>query len=561
MKFEGPGRGMVTNQSSVGNKAWFAVVVLAMVVTSLEASPWGRVNSWIKGKDSRDAAREESQAMRSNQEAFSIQIIQEEREPEYKSPEWVIRLGRELGGASWLGTSYKNIPYTEGEFNDLRSKKIKSEVKRLKRDHIARKRAARSREGGQQQIEGLLDDLLAGDAAEQKDEEEEFLKDFNEEQVYRRVAGQTFVSQSRPVVVPSLYVQSKAGELFCLELKTGLTSWVAHLDTPLREAPYETEKQVFIVDGSAVRIIDKRSGFITKQVRQDRAVFPKVYFNDNRIYSVSYEGQALSWQTDKTYRDWIYRMSGAVTHGMFGHSAGLLVPLDSGEVLSLSFDGEEKWKFVSKSFSDEKVFLERLKNKHKKAIEKEKGDARKNNRPEDKIFINRHERDIDALQKKIRKLDFRSRGKYVAEPLFLDENVIIGCTDFQLYNLSRYSGIPYWSYSCGAEVKSKALSDADWVWQRDELGRVHRVSLKTGKGGVVLKGVDRVLAPKNDGAVILSKGNLFAWSKKAKTIINGLRSSKDDHLIASSGHNLLVSLRDKDGLIRAYSMESFRALR
>lgn len=547
---------MVASRSSVSKVTWVTLVVLTIFATSLEASPW----DWIKGSDKK--RRAEAEALRIDQQGFSITITQDERKPQAIAPEWVIRLGSELIGVSWLGTSYKNIPYTEGEFNDLRDEKIRAEVERIKRDHINRKRAARSREGGQEQIEGLLDDLLAGDEGEQENEEEEFLKDFNEEQVLRRVTNRTFVAQNRPVVIPSIYVQTTRGDLYCLELTTGLTSWVVRLEEPLLHVPFETEKDLFIVDGGTVKVIDKRSGFITDHVRLDRAVFPKVYYNDNRIYSISFEDRALSWQIDKTYRDWLYRMPGAVVHGMFGHSAGLMMPLDSGQIISLSFDGDEKWTFVSKSYSDQKIYLERLLNKHSKAIEKEKGDARKTNRPEDRAFIRKHEIKINALEKEIISLDDRTRGKYVAEPLFVGDDVIIGCTDFQLYNLSRYSGIPNWSYSCGAEVKEKAHQDGEWVWQRDELGRVHKVNLKTGEGGIVLRGISRILAPKNDGALVLSGPQLFAWSKKAKTSIMGLdTSSRSSRLLSSSDHKLMISLRNRDGLLRAYSMESFRALR
>lgn len=550
----------MASPSSIGKKGLACAVAITILHTSLFASALERLNSWIKGGDNRKA-RVEAEALRSDEKAFSITLQQDERQPQSTSPAWVVRVGRELGGVSWLGTSYKNVPYTEGEFNDLRNKKIKSEVDRLKKDHIARKRAARSREGGQEQIEGLLDDLLAGGDQAKENEDAEMLKDFNEEQVYRRVTNRTFVAQSRPVVIPSIYVQSRRGDLFCLELETGLTSWVVRLEVPLLYIPFETEKELFIVDGGTVKIIDKRSGFITDHVRLDRAVFPKVYFNDDRIYSISFEDRALSWQVDKTYRDWLYRMPGAVVHGIFGHSSGLILPLDTGEIVSLSFDGKEKWNFISKSYSDEKIYLERLMNKHSKAIEKEKGDARKSNRPEDRQFIRKHEREIDLLQSKILKLDQRTRGQYVAEPLLVKDDVIIGCTDFQLYSLSRFSGIPNWSYSCGAEVKAKPHQDSKWIWQRDELRRVHRVDLKTGKGEIVLRGVDRILAPKNDGVLVLSNGRLHAWSNKASTDVVNLETAGGHMLMASSNHNLLVSLRGKDGLVRAYSMESFRALR
>ena len=110
-------------------------------------------------------------------------------------------------------------------------------------------------------------------------------------------------------------------------------------------------------------------------------------------------------------------------------------------------------------------------------------------------------------------------------------------------------------------MKDKAHQDSDWVWQRDELGRVHRVNLETGKGSIALHGVSRIITAKNNGVLVLSGDMLHCWSDQANTRVEGLRGNGGFYLLASSSHNLLISLRGKDGLVQAYSMESFRALR
>ena len=163
-----------------------------------------------------------------------------------------------------------------------------------------------------------------------------------------------------------------------------------------------------------------------------------------------------------------------------------LLPMSSGELLSLSFEGDEKWRFVSKSYSDEKIYLEKIIADLTKEIEVEKKEASREERDPDLIVLSKIEKQIEAVEQKLDDLRFRTRGKYLARPFIFGESLLIGSTDFNLYRLNRFSGLPEWAYSCGAPVKQSALGTGDWVYVKDARDRLHQVALSEGEGKVVM---------------------------------------------------------------------------
>lgn len=532
--------------------------VLSLLLVTLQPLDAG----WkLFGNRSEKRTEAEVQGTRVDQNRFTLEVSESGREPRGHQPLWVIRLGQELGGNPWIGTTYKDTPYTEVEFNSLRTKLIEEEYQRLRRLHIDREKAKRGREEGAV-IDDLLDDLLAGEEADADGaDDEKYLDNFDEEATRRKVASKTFVPQSRPVVIPSLYVQGKNGALFCLEMKTGLTSWVLGMERLILTQPYESEKFIFIVDGATCKIVDKRSGYIMENLFVDRAIHPKVYYFDNTIFGFSYDSRVLAWKRGRRYSEWAMRLPGKVTLGVDGHDQGLFLPLDSGMFASVSFDGDLKWTFVSKSHSDEKVFLEKLVTQHIRKIEEEKKKARLEGRPEDKLYIRKHEKDMAKVKDDLSNLALRTRGRYLAEPLVVEDSVIVGCTDFQLYRLSRYSGLPEWSYSCGAGVEQRAFHYSGWVWQRDDLGRLHRINFETGEGKVVLEEVDRIMGARGEGVIYSKNGRVRTWSPKVSSVIKGALDSRTVRFLASPDEGFLMMIDRNVGEIRGYSTETFRALR
>ena len=56
----------------------------------------------------------------------------------------------------------------------------------------------------------------------------------------------------------------------------------------LREPPFETEKHLYVVEGITLKVVDKRSGFVAKRIRFNRAVFPRIYANEDMVFAASY---------------------------------------------------------------------------------------------------------------------------------------------------------------------------------------------------------------------------------------------------------------------------------
>ena len=75
------------------------------------------------------------------------------------SESWFLNMPSDVAGPVWLGTTYREVPYTEYEFNKLREEKINKELDRLKKDHIKKAKAEASKEGGAA-VDDLLSDLL-----------------------------------------------------------------------------------------------------------------------------------------------------------------------------------------------------------------------------------------------------------------------------------------------------------------------------------------------------------------------------------------------------------------
>jgi outer membrane protein assembly factor BamB len=478
----------------------------------------------------------------------------------HQAPVWEIDIDQSLTGVNWMGTTYKSVPYTEKEFNELRKEKIEEEFLRLRAEYINKKKAELN-QGGAVAVENLLDDLLGGDEEEVEEvDEEQYLEGFDEDLVRRRVASRTFVEQNRAVVIPCVYVETKSRELYCFELETGLTVWVLSLDDMLTVVPYESETHLYIVDGSVCRVIDKRSGYVSERIRFDRAVHPRLFGVGRRVFAYSYDQRLLCYEWGTRFPKWLLRLGAVAPAGVFGHDNGIMAPLDNGKFVSVSFDGDIQWSFISKSHSDEKIYLEKLNQQHAKELERERAMARKEGRPEEKVFVRKHVKAMSAISKKISDLDYRSRGRYEAEPDLDGENLFVGSTDYQFYSLNRFSGLPGWSYSSGGELSSKSVHSASYVYVRSENDELHRVEKETGRGKVVMSNVSKILGAVDDLAIVLSEDMMIrTWSPQGESILD-YKWGEDAWPSVSVSDKLMIGVWD-DGVLRAYALSKFRGLR
>ena len=96
-------------------------------------------------------------------------------------------------------------------------------------------------------------------------------------------------------------------------------------EVPLDTVPFETEENLYIVQAGSCYVIDKQSGQATEKVNFDRAVYPVLYANQERLYPVGYGNRVASWSPDRRAANWYYKLKGDVNGGVFGHSEGLFV--------------------------------------------------------------------------------------------------------------------------------------------------------------------------------------------------------------------------------------------
>ena len=531
---------------------WAGMLTMSMTLCSpsySEASLWSSVKSAItvNEKDHGDLSRGSITYKESNAERIERAI----------TPAWAVKIGQSMNSMIWIGTTYKEIPYAEQDFYKLRNDKIEAEVDKKRQEHIAKKKAEASKAGAE--VSELLNDLLVPSEQKKAQDDSKFLDGFDEDEVRRSISKRMFVSQSRAVLIPAIYVQAQAGDLYCIELETGLTSWANRLSVMIKQQPYEDDKHIYVVQGVDCIVIDKKSGFVAEKIAFDRAVHPVVYAHRGLVYAASYDQRILCYKWGERFPEWSKALPGSVSKGLYGDENGLMVPMNHGELISYGYDGKEQWSFVSKSNSDERIFLEGLRNEQGKAIEKEKAEARKDGRPEDSAIMFRITKEIELLDQKLKELNHRVRGKYLAAPHFQDKDLVIGSTDFQLYRMNRFSGLPQWSYTCTSEVREAAFVRAPWVWQLDSNGVMHRIDYKEGKGAAVQQGVDKVLDAHNNGALFMAKGEIKLWSDEVQATITNFNPKS---LVAASlAGGYLVIFDAIQGQLLAYATTHMRSVK
>lgn len=486
-----------------------------------------------------------------------IQFIEEQSNVKVSLDQaWKLELPSDITGPVWLGTTYREEPYSELEFNTIRDEMINKELDIVKENYVKKKKAEKGKDGGEAAVDDLLSDLLAEGNKEEEEDVSQYLVDFDEVAARRKIASRIFVPQTRYVPIPAVYVTLKNKQVFCIDLNTGITSWVYRLNMSLNGVPFETESHLYIVEAGACYVIDKQTGLANSKVLFDRGVYPTLYANQGRLYPVGYGNRVASWSEGRSAAHWYYKLPGGVEGGVYGHSEGLLLPLMSGELLSLSFEGNEKWKFISKSHSDEKIYLEKIIADKNKEIETEKKLARQEDRKEDLNVISKLEHAIDDIQEKLKQLNNRNRGMFLAKPHIYEDSLVIGSTDFNLYRLNRFSGLPEWSYACGASIKEEASVDSKWVYVKDANRRLHRVSYESGQGEIIARGIDRILQSKGDVVSYEKDRRVWLDWDRSKGYFDGW-NSKD--LLLSEDMSLLVALK-RNGQLHVFKTSEIRQL-
>ncbi len=481
------------------------------------------------------------------------------RAPRPLLPVWETKLGSKSAEVFWVGTTGKDEPYTEKEFYKIREAKILEQLDVLRAEHVAQRRAEAKGADGVEDLLDEFDDLLEdpGEVEVSKEDLNQYLKDFDEETVKRTVARKVFVSQSRSVITPALFVQNEDNELYCYELKTGRALWVLGLEERLLQQPFETEKHLFIVEAGCCKIIDKRSGSLLDRMRFRKAVHPRVFSKEGEVYALAYDGVLFAMGRGERFPRWSTRVGGRGNVGVWGYEGGLFVPLDSGFCKSYTFSGREQWDFSSKAISEEKIYLEKKRAKLAKHVEDERMNARTKGRPEDLEYIKGYKDKIALVDEERSLLRKRNRGGFRAEPTFGGSKMFVGNVDFQLYCLDSYSGLPIWSYPCQGQLTEPPMVRGEDVWQLDQRGHLHHLQVDTGVGRVFERGVGRVVMASSDTIVYVTEsGELNLRYKTGQTVvqIDGAFVKKGRFLgYGEEGYLFWVG---KGGELKAYSLST-----
>ncbi|MBF0197747.1 MAG: PQQ-binding-like beta-propeller repeat protein [Planctomycetes bacterium] len=472
---------------------------------------------------------------------------------------WAIGLPDEIDGLVWVGTTLKKIPYTESEFNDLRYKMVSGQVKILRQEHIVKKRAQMEKEEGLGGVEDMLDSFLDEGGAEEEEEEDEdveaLLVDFDEKEVRRKVLERLVIPQFHSEVIQAIFFQAPNNDLYCIDAETGLTLWVTTLSSQLLHRPYETEDRLYAVLLGRLVGLDKKSGYPSVMTVLDRVPYPNLFVEDDNLYLASYDLRLFRYPVGEQYSVWVSKMRGEPAGGVYGDTESLYVPLLSGELLCYSFRGSEKWTFINKGLSDEKIYFEKKLNALYKQIEKEKSDSRRQEREEDAMKIHRVMTSVKKLEAQKKALTNRTRGRFMSPPVIEGDDLYVSSTDFNVYRLNKHSGIPSWAYNCGVEAWETPYVGKDYVWLKDSHSRLHRINIKTGEGEIMIRDVKDIQAVHEDLIFYVKGGALKVNTKTSTGSIKGLGEYKN---IVSPDGSLMVVYGPRAKTIQVYDTSIIR---
>lgn len=472
---------------------------------------------------------------------------------------WDFKVDSPLIRDAWIGTTYKEIPYTEQEFINLRDKIVEDKVLKLKLEHIAREKAKKKE--SQENVDDLLSSFLGEDEEKGEDskkaENQDYLANFREDEVRKRVVQSTYVPQSRSVLTKALYFQLENLNLYCLDAETGMTTWVTHLPSAIERQPFETEKYLsFILKGTAY-LVDKKSGYIKHRSKLDRAILPHFFEKDGRFFFGSFTNRVVHWNPIQNYPLKVNRLVQPLTLGVFGDNNSLFIPSEKGILLALEFSGKEKWSFINQKYSEDKIYLESIINKLFKEIENERSIASKEERKEDAKKINKIKTKIEKVTAKIQFLEHQTRGQYISPPVVFGDYVYIGSTDFNLYQLNRHSGLLKWKYNCQAPITRAPLVSKKLVWLTDKNGNLHKINAENGKGQLLVKNVSSILHADDTTAIFRTGKNRVSLFIDVNYYTLSIKP-KDQVLYTAKKKALIICRKNSNTLNQFFLPHDFR---
>ncbi len=442
---------------------------------------------------------------------------------------WDLNLESSISMGPWLGRTYKDVPYTEQEYVDLRTKMLNKELDVLKKEHIRRKKdAATMGTESEEDVNNLLDNFLDGGKVEENTEEDEekYLKDFDLQGAGKRILGRMVVPRSRAIETEAVYFQLHDGSIYCVELATGLTVWVIKLSDQLETIPYETTETMHFVTNGYYYMIDKQAGLVQHRSHLDRAIQPTAFATNNSHFLASYRNRVINWNPDRNFPMWVKLMEGQISGGVYGNSEGILVPQENGVMTALGFEGEVKWNFENKGIAEDRLYFEAQLRKVLQQITEEQSKAKIEEREEDKVKVREWELEAREIEVGIDKLSSRIKGRFLSRPITAGDSVYIGNTDFNLYKLNRFTGIPLWKYTCKGKLMEPPTVGNAMVWQRDTTDVLHGVDDKTGILKDTIVGVKKVIFANDDIVFFRNIENrVVVKSSLGYSFIDGLEAS------------------------------------
>lgn len=453
----------------------------------------------------------------------------------------------------WMGSTYKEVSMTKEEFDTLRNKLVNRELNKLKEEHIKRKKLQVQDD---EDVKLLLDDFLAGGKVDEKKkqrENEKYLADFNEDLSKRQILKRLIVPQTRLQPTDALYYQLNNRDLYCVDLKTSVTIWISRLDEQIKGVPYETERAVYVMVGNYLYIIDKRSGYALHKMYMKRAVMDIPFATETTVFMAGFRDRLYSMDPKLNIIKWQRKLTGRPALGLYGSFDGIFIPQENGEFTSYGFDGRKRWTFVNKGVSEEKVYLELVIRDLQGKILTEESQARKDERQPDTEKISMIKDKIKEAEVAIDELKDRTRASYEAAPSFEDDFVYVGSTDFNLYKINRYTGLPEWQYICNGPVRKRALIGSHAVWQLDERSNLHAVNKETGKEIEIIPDVDQLIQVKDNVVYYLKDGKVLVHGKNFDGYVSGIRNLE----LLIDHKNQMVTHRKGSSKLTFYKFPAF----
>ncbi len=477
--------------------------------------------------------------------------------------EWSMDLNAELIETVWLGSTYKEVPYSEVEFTNLRNSKINKEMEKYKEEHILKEKEKLNKV--EEEENELLDDFLSDDdeeevseddkkakAKKEAEENKKYLANFDERKTRRKIMLSLFIPQSRAVLTQALFVQTKSLDLYCIDIRTGITVWVSHIVGEIESVPYETEKAIYILAEGRAFVLDKRSGYVLYNSLFDRAVYPLLFGRGKNVYAITYKNKLIQWDLVDHFEKWNRRLWDECSEGVVGDENGLLIALRTGSLKFYDLDGDFKWEFLNKAILTDKIYYEKKRNSYIQKLAKEKSEAREEDRRPDISKLKKYTNEAKKAEANLMRLKHATRGQYEVRPIIDNGQIFISSTDYNVYSLNRHSGTINWNFNCGSKLRTVPHANPKMVWQLDVKGNLFGIDRERGERKLKIPGVDKVYGTTNDWAYYRDlEGRFIVESAERKSQLTLPEAYTP---IVNANLKIVLCLNKKTGSIHQYRL-------